>query len=319
MPKLPSGLIFALDSSPVGRFLESPRTGLMIHQLLGFKSWTDLFPFIDILFFAPPSEVPADRAAEFSSNNPEIAGLKAYSSGHNIISICETLSADDQRAFTDYIRSTKVKRWLQEPIWQVARAKKKLKIPDLYVEHPFLRTKEESVFQPTDFGVKVDILFPKEQSDWKTYASDDGYLRIRPTVTMGAAGLQGSLALGNPPRETALDAWEASKEAGVWDYWSFLSFVTIPSDIGDRQYVLLFFETNTFFERPLEVVTRLQLDVEAASPEDEDSGSKEATVFIREWFKILRNFELHLGASSLKGKIWTREVNKFDVGFPDET
>jgi len=56
-------------------------------------------------------------------------------------------------------------------------------------------------------------------------------------TTLGLVGLYGSLALGNPPTPTDIDAWEGAKPKDCWDYYSCLDFLSVPASGADLDYV----------------------------------------------------------------------------------
>jgi len=98
-------------------------------------------------------------------------------------------------------------------------------------------TETRRIYRPQDFAVGAKKLFPKNKGGWAGAASDAGYLRIRPDVTLGLVGLYGSLALGNPPTPTDIDAWERAKPKDCWDYYSCLDFLSVPASGADLDYV----------------------------------------------------------------------------------
>jgi hypothetical protein len=156
-------------------------------------------------------------------------------------------------------------------------------------------------FSPPGFVVDPKTMFPSSADDWSHHCSDQGLMRLKPTIAYGVTGIQGSLALGNQPRKVEVDAWEASKPAGVWDYWGFLGFMRLPAE----DYTIeVFFGENTFFERPFENVLTKKLD----APGEED-----------EWEYIYREIFIEdFGAASLEGQTWTEGDTVWDASAPDE-
>ena len=121
-------------------------------------------------------------------------------------------------------------------------------------------TETSRIYRPQDFKLGAKKLFPKDKGGWAGAASDAGYLRIRPDLTLGLVGLYGSLALGNPPTPTDIDAWEGAKPKDCWDYYSCLDFLSVPA-AGPRGglEVVLFHSHDSFAQRPLEIVGRVHL------------------------------------------------------------
>ena len=121
----------------------------------------------------------------------------------------------------------------------------------------------------------------------ETLEAKEGYILTKVEVFAGAAGIEGELALCVAPKDYDEDAWEASRSAGEWDYWAFLSFITAPAPHGnlwdEGATLTVFFGANTFFDRPLEAVRLLNIrDGDVADdlvfhspwpPEDEELDS----------------------------------------------
>jgi hypothetical protein len=169
-------------------------------------------------------------------------------------------------------------------------------------------TTELTIYQPEDFCVEAAKLFPGETEDWKRYCSEDGYLRLRLSIFPGAVGVEGSLSLGNPPEdEDLIDAWEGSKPAGTWDYWSMLGFITVPA--GDyKSNIMLYFEHNTFFERSMDVIHTLPNEI------SEDNGNMEDC-----WKDIFAMFQKKFGARTLSDKVWiSPNGTRYDDSAPDQ-
>ena len=165
-----------------------------------------------------------------------------------------------------------------------------------------------------DIGVESKLLFPREHKDWNGYASDTGCLRLRPFFHLCESGLAGTLALGNPPATEDIDAWEGSKKAGVWDYYTFLGFSVIPkNDLASRELVL-YFGRSTVFDRPLEVVARLPIvsDHDVIEADDDDEMRE------LEWDLVRNALRKNFGDVDLGAQIWTVNGTKFTVAAPDQ-
>ena len=181
------------------------------------------------------------------------------------------------------------------------------------------------IFHPDDIALKLAKLFSgKKAAAWKNMASDDGYLRIRPTVSLGVVGLCGSLALGNPPSPEDFDAWEASKLKDCWDYWEFLDFVSVPA-AGRKGglNVILFHPRDSFLDAPLQVVTQLYL----SKTEHENScigrslaydEMNEAETLAREWRRLCSALEAKFGTADLRKQTWKVGKKVYDITYPDQ-
>lgn len=149
---------------------------------------------------------------------------------------------------------------------------------------------ELTLYHPEDFCIKPCKLFVGEFDDWQTYCSKDGYLRIRPLIFYGSVGVEGYLALGVPPNDFEVDAWEASRQAGTWDFWDMLGLITVPA--GDyASNVILYFNANTFFNRDLDVLHTLP-------------GNTTCTNLEESWEELFTIFQKSFGATKLSGQIW---------------
>lgn len=165
---------------------------------------------------------------------------------------------------------------------------------------------------PGDLGVVCKRLFPNEYGDWKTYASDSGCLRLRPAIHLCVDGIAGTLALGNPPTVEEIDAWEASKQAGVWDYHSFLGFSVVPREESAERELVVFFRRNTFFDRPLQLVARLSL-----AANDHLNYVDDDVVIKEEWNAVKACLKQHFGDVDLKSEVWTVGGKRFTINDPD--
>lgn len=166
---------------------------------------------------------------------------------------------------------------------------------------------------PEDVGVKAQLLFPMEHGDWSSYASDSGCLRLRPRIHLCEAGITGTLGLGNPPSVEEVDAWDASKDAGVWDYYSFLGFSVVPRMKSAERELVLFFARETFFCRPLEVVATLPFAAHEVLDDEE-----EAAILQNEWSTIKACLKQHFGEVDLTREVWTVDGTQFTINDPDD-
>lgn len=180
------------------------------------------------------------------------------------------------------------------------------------------------IYRPDDFALSLEKLFPKEKEHWKGAASDSGFLRIRPDVRLGIVGLCGSLALGNPPSPTDIDAWEASKPKDCWDYYGFLDFVSVPA-AGQKGGldVVLFHRRDSFEQRPLEIVDRVHLARTAYElgpflADDDFDDEDEEENLVREWARLVAELKNKFGTADLSKQRWTVENKVYDISYPDQ-
>tara|TARA_Y100001934_G_C11852011_1_gene539992 strand:- start:15 stop:506 length:492 start_codon:yes stop_codon:yes gene_type:complete len=161
-------------------------------------------------------------------------------------------------------------------------------------------------YEPSDFAVNPNKLFPNDSADdWAGYVSDQGYLRLDPVCYYGPSGFCAEFGLGIKPSNQEVDAWEASKPAGVWDYWALLALIRIPA----QEYtVQLFFQADTFFERDYEIIATKTIP----SPSCNGGVQEEWEYIYKEIF--VKEFE----ATSLDDQVWTVGDKKWDATAPDQ-
>ena len=173
------------------------------------------------------------------------------------------------------------------------------------------------LLRPEDFAISPEGLFSAGADAWRAYASDEGYLRIRPALHEGAVGLQGTLALGIPPSVEEVDAWEASRPAGCWDYYGFLNLVTVPTDSEDFFEVVLFIHPGNLFEAPIGVVSRFRMSTtedDRCPYEDEDDDEIRLR---KKWDRLQDAIARHCGTADLEAQRWTVGSTVFDASAPD--
>jgi hypothetical protein len=181
------------------------------------------------------------------------------------------------------------------------------------------------IYRPDDVALRLAKLFPGKKAEClKTMASDHGYFRIRPTVSLGVVGLCGNLALGNPPSPEDFDAWEASKLKDCWDYWEFLEFVSVPAT-GTKGglNVILFHSRDSFQDAPLQVVAQVRL----SKTEHEHScigrslayeETSETETLAREWRRLRSALEAKFGTADLRKQTWRVGKKVYDITYPDQ-
>jgi hypothetical protein len=182
------------------------------------------------------------------------------------------------------------------------------------------------IYRPEDIALDVTKVFPEEFENWKRTASDQGYLRLRPTCMLGIVGLYGSLAIGDPPSPEDVEAWEASKPKDHWDYHSLFDFISVPAAGREGGLdVVIFHSQDSFQERPLEIAHRLHLPkaeselfVQERCHYTEFNGLNEQQLLTWHWNRLRNALELRYGAADLRKQTWTVENKVYDITFPDD-
>lgn len=91
------------------------------------------------------------------------------------------------------------------------------------------------------------------------YEIQPGKLGLRGEFWMGSVGLEGDLGLLIPPAKRDIDVIGYSIQRGEWDWWRFLSCITIPR--GGYKVALSFsFSDQTFFDASQDVVSLIEFD-----------------------------------------------------------
>jgi hypothetical protein len=116
--------------------------------------------------------------------------------------------------------------------------------------------------------LKTSVFFVDRLKLLRSYAHPDsfigyeilpGKLGLKGELWMGAVGLEGDLALLIPPAKRDIDVIGYSIERGEWDWWRFLSCVTVPR--GDYEVAFLIsFSHETFFDASQDLVCCLEAD-----------------------------------------------------------
>jgi hypothetical protein len=122
-----------------------------------------------------------------------------------------------------------------------------------------LRTTEQQVLDTSVFLVDrkkmlISCPFPDVFSVYETMP---GMIALRGAMWMGAVGLEGDFSLLIPPAKRDIDAIGYSIKWGEWDWWRFLSCITIPK--GDYRVAMLFsFSNHTFFDMSQNIACYLE-------------------------------------------------------------
>jgi hypothetical protein len=120
----------------------------------------------------------------------------------------------------------------------------------------------ESARRELDLLVPTARLFsqPPYHGCYTEYEFVPGKLRLRTEFWLGAAGLEGSMALWIRPVDYDQECLGWSRSAGEADLWVFLNLMVVPSG---PEYaapkLLIFFAANTFFDSDLGVVATIDL------------------------------------------------------------
>ena len=122
-----------------------------------------------------------------------------------------------------------------------------------------LRTVERQILNTSVFLVdrkKILISCPISDS-FSRYETTPGMIALRGEMWMGAVGLEGDFGLLIPPADRDVDVIGYSIKEGEWDWWRFLSCITVPK--GDYEVAMLFsFSNETFFDMSQDVACRLE-------------------------------------------------------------
>jgi hypothetical protein len=105
---------------------------------------------------------------------------------------------------------------------------------------------------------KTSLICPDIELD--KYEIENNKLVLSVSFSYGLVGAEGTIAVGVPPSNVDIDAFELSRKAGEWDWYSIYSFNIHP--IKNKNFMFqVFNQYNTFFEEtPLEIVHEFNLD-----------------------------------------------------------
>ena len=95
--------------------------------------------------------------------------------------------------------------------------------------------------------------------DFRTYEIVPGKIGLRGEFWMGAVGLEGDLGLLIPPAKRTIDGIGYSIQHGQWDWWRFLSCITVPRG-NFKIAFLISFSHETFFDASQDLVCCLEPD-----------------------------------------------------------
>ena len=105
---------------------------------------------------------------------------------------------------------------------------------------------------------KTCLICPGIELEKYEIANDQLILSI--SFSYGLVGAEGTIAVGVPPTNEDIDAFELSRKAGEWDWYSIYCFNINPNTNKNFMFQV-FNQYNTFFEEtPLEIVHTFNLD-----------------------------------------------------------
>ena len=92
------------------------------------------------------------------------------------------------------------------------------------------------------------------------YEIEKNNLVLSISFSYGLVGAEGTIAVGVPPTNEDIDAFELSRKAWEWDWYSIYSFNIHP--IKNKDFIFqVFNQYNTFFEEtPLKIVHEFNLE-----------------------------------------------------------
>lgn len=134
-------------------------------------------------------------------------------------------------------------------------------------------------------------------NDFKNYEILPGKLGLRGEFWMGAVGLEGDFGLLIPPAKRNIDAIGYSIQLGEWDWWRFLSCITIPR--GNYNVALSFsFSHETFFDASQDIVCCLEPDRMKREAGEICTGfSPDTSSVVEAWNAIWKVFQREFGAN----------------------
>jgi hypothetical protein len=107
MPMLPSGRHVGLSPHPLVQLLENASHFGNVHKVMALKSWSDLYPWIEVLFFLPEAKLEDRDTGELSDDSLAAPpGMVAVRSGYRLTA-WEALAADwseaDRTAMREFL------------------------------------------------------------------------------------------------------------------------------------------------------------------------------------------------------------------------
>lgn len=149
-------------------------------------------------------------------------------------------------------------KYAEEGIWKLPNIRKHLHTKGNPTELPVIL-----LLQNNKLGDYMD------DGCFGNYHVEDGFIRLDGCFGCNEQGFYANLPLYIPPVDHDIDAWEASRLAGQSDLWSFLKIFCVPAtplqagEEIDKYAAVVSFKSNTFFDRPNEIIQIIELEKEA--------------------------------------------------------
>lgn len=128
MPRLPSGLHFAIDPTPLNCLVEQASNGIFSEELKSIDHVDHMLRYIDVLYFSSPSSATVAREYAPQSGLPP-EGMKPHPSGYTLYSIREAIakwSFADQEAFQSFLDEPRTIDFIHSHFDAVMKAKTRL-------------------------------------------------------------------------------------------------------------------------------------------------------------------------------------------------
>ena len=162
-----------------------------------------------------------------------------------------------------------------------------------------LNTQPQEVLKTSLFFVNREKLIRAytHPDYFKNYEIRPGELGLRGELWMGAVGLEGDFGLLIPPAKRDIDAMGYSIQRGEWDWWRFLSCITIPR--GNYNVALsLSFSHETFFDASQDIVCCLEPDRMKREVGEICTGfSPDTSSVVEAWNAVWKVFQREFGAN----------------------
>jgi len=330
MQTLPSGIKFELEF--LDKNFIKPESieydALWQHVLGSATELAHLFPILSVIHYGSKQEASSKMIAsqEAGCSKADDQNIP-YHSEKSLIVFYAELCEEDKVAIGDYISSEKVQKKLREFFTEVCFLRSRLPRQRIYefgsslsisnsVKNFSIDGFEGIYYKPKHVAIKNSGLFPEDHECFDHLESDQGYLRLNPFVKIDDLGIFGTLSIGNPPNPEGVDAWDASKKAGVWDYWAFLAFKTVPRGMEGKE-IIVYFEENTFFERDLEIIHRIEIP--RGETCDEITSAEFSNKLKKLWGCFADELNNRFGLAPIENQKWIIRGVTYDAQAPDQS
>ena len=147
-----------------------------------------------------------------------------------------------------------------------------------------------------DLILSTRKLFPSEYEDWESYEYKPGKLRLNMTVVNKVFGVEAYAALWIAPTDRDMsDAWEASREKGQEDWWSFLYFTCFPTGQAySNAQIGIYFAPENFFDRNLESILVISPPDESNDDFENLSDDYQSDSFLKDKANFYRKYKSFL-------------------------